>query len=68
MGLTVNVVGFVALFIAITVFSKIKPIFEVADLPTIEDIWWGPGDPKKTDTSIVPFKINVSDAVSTIKI
>lgn len=32
-------------------------------LPTLQETWWGPGLPTKEDTSIKPFKINISDEV-----
>lgn len=32
--------------------------------PPRDDQWWGPGTPEKEDTSIRPFKINISDKVN----
>lgn len=34
-------------------------------IPPPDNQWWGPGTPGKEDTSIRPFKINISDKVNT---
>lgn len=50
----------------ITAFVSYKvhrALFEVPPLPKIEETWWGPGKPGKEDTTIRPFKINVSEEV-----
>lgn len=65
MGLFGNLVGFVAILTAVTLFLKIKPILTPPAKPQIDDIWWGPGDPSNMDTSIKPFMINISGDVST---
>lgn len=39
-------------------------MFKFPEKPRIDDIWWGQGDPSKTDTSIRPFKIDISNDVS----
>nr|ARE68677.1 juvenile hormone epoxide hydrolase [Epicauta chinensis] len=41
----------------------IHQLLQVPPLPQLEDVWWGPRDATKEDTSIKPFKINVSDEV-----
>lgn len=64
MGLVGNLAALVVILTAITVFSKIKSALEYPEKPQIEDVWWGAGEPSKTDTSIRPFKINVQDEVS----
>lgn len=33
-------------------------------IPPRDDQWWGPGTPGTEDTSIRPFKINISDKVN----
>lgn len=65
MGIVTNLAALVVLLTAITVFSKIKSALEYPEKPKINDIWWGAGEPSKTDTSIRPFKINVQEEVST---
>lgn len=64
MGFTGNIVSFALLVIAIISYTKIKAIFDFPEKPHVGDVWWGPGTPSKTDTSIKPFKIKVSDDVS----
>lgn len=68
MGYTGKLVAVVLLFTTVTFYVKIKSIFDPPEKPQVDDIWWGPGDPSKTDTSIRPFKINIPDSVSKIKI
>lgn len=51
------------LIVCIWVYRKIKFFFEVPAMPKLEQIWWGPGDPKTEDVTIEPFVINVSDEV-----
>lgn len=66
MGLAGNLTAFVALLTAITLYAKIKPLLDSPEKPQIDDIWWGPGEPSKTDTSIRPFKIDVPEDVSIV--
>lgn len=65
MGFVGNLAALVVLLTAITVFSKIKSALEYPKKPPLDDIWWGAGEPSKTDKGIRPFKINVQDEVST---
>jgi juvenile hormone epoxide hydrolase len=53
-------------FVIITVFIayQISKLYETPPIPKLEDTWWGPRDPSKEDTSIQPFKIDISDSVS----
>lgn len=41
----------------------IKKLLEPPILPKIENTWWSSQDPTEEDTSILPFRINVSDEV-----
>jgi juvenile hormone epoxide hydrolase len=52
-------------FVIITVFIayQISKLYETPPIPKLEDTWWGPRDPSKEDTSIQPFKIDISDSV-----
>lgn len=38
-------------------------IFKSPRIPKLEETWWGPGESKDVDTSVRPFKINISDKV-----
>lgn len=38
-------------------------LYSIPEKPILKDTWWGPGSPKAEDTSIKPFKINISDQV-----
>lgn len=67
MGLAGNLVALVFLLIAISVYFKIKPMFGYPEKPHVSDIWWGPSDLSSIDTSIKPFKINVSNEVSSLR-
>lgn len=64
MGLAGNLLALVSILIAVSLYFKIKLVFESPAKPIVDDIWWGPGDPSTTDTNIKPFQINVSDDVS----
>lgn len=64
MGLVGNFAALFVILTAITLYSKIKPLVNYPEKPQVEDIWWGPGDASKVDTSIKPFKINIPDNVS----
>ncbi|GJQ78677.1 Jheh2 [Trypoxylus dichotomus] len=44
-------------------FARINRLLEVPPLPVLEDVWWGPGEPRKVDTSIRPFKIDIPQKV-----
>lgn len=61
MGLIIKLV-----FLIVTVLTayQISKLFDTPPVPKLENTWWGPRDPSKEDTSIKPFKINVSDEVS----
>lgn len=57
---------FAILIVGLGVFSyvKIKPIFDVPEKPDLGEPWWKVSKPTKVDTSIRPFKIQVSNEVS----
>ncbi|KAI4471855.1 epoxide hydrolase 1-related [Holotrichia oblita] len=44
---------------------KINSLLEVPPMPVLEETWWGPGQAKKVDTSIRPFKIDIPEKVIT---
>ncbi|CAH0556944.1 unnamed protein product [Brassicogethes aeneus] len=44
-------------------FKVKNALFEVPELPKLEDTWWGPRDPSREDKAITPFKINVAEDV-----
>ncbi|KAJ8948747.1 hypothetical protein NQ318_017916 [Aromia moschata] len=48
---------------ALLYFKVIKPLYDVPPVPQLKETWWGSGDPAQEDTSIRPFKINVSDEI-----
>lgn len=58
---------FGTLLTAIITYKVHKALFEVPPLPKIEETWWGPGKPGKIDTSIRPFKINISEEVNWVE-
>jgi hypothetical protein len=61
MGLILKLVlAIITVFIA----YQISKLYETPPIPNLEDTWWGPRDSSKEDTSIQPFKIDVSDTVS----
>ncbi|KAI4471873.1 epoxide hydrolase 1-related [Holotrichia oblita] len=59
MGLFARIFLVVSAISIILIGLKINRLLEVPPLPVLENTWWGPGDPKKVDTSIRPFKINI---------
>lgn len=63
MSNTSLVVALIAAALSVIIYFQLKPIFELPQIPEVEEIWWGRGDPKKTDTKIRPFKIDISDEV-----
>lgn len=64
MGYVGKLVAVVFILIGASFYVRIKSIFDPPEKPQVDDIWWGPGDPSKVDTSIRPFKINIPDSVS----
>ncbi|CAH1104541.1 unnamed protein product [Psylliodes chrysocephalus] len=56
---------FAILIVGLGVFSyvKIKPIFDVPEKPDLGEPWWKVSKPTKVDTSIRPFKIQVSNEI-----
>lgn len=64
MGFVRNLTILISILIAMTLYSTMKSMFKYPETPQVENIWWGAGEPSKTDTSIRPFKINVADNVS----
>ncbi|KAI4471858.1 epoxide hydrolase 1-related [Holotrichia oblita] len=63
MGLFARIFLVVSAISIILIGLKINRLLEVPPLPVLENTWWGPGDPKKVDTSIRPFKINIPQKV-----
>lgn len=68
MGFAGKCASIVVVILAVYLFYKIKTLAEPPETPQVDDIWWGPGNPAKVDSSIRPFKIDVSDAVSYLTI
>lgn len=56
--LTVLVVIF-----AVLAYFVIKPMLDVPKVPNLGEKWWKTGKPTKVDTSIKPFKVQVSDEI-----
>lgn len=57
--------GLLAFFgTAVLVYFKLNSYPKV---PVYPDTWWGTGDPTKEDTTIRPFKIDISQSVSVIQ-
>lgn len=44
-------------------FVKYSGIFEIPQVPTLEDTWWGPENKGGDDVRIRPFQISVPDEV-----
>lgn len=63
MGCACTLIVVALVFIIIWVYTKIKFFFEVPCVPKLQQIWWGPGDPKTEVGRIEPFEISISDAV-----
>ncbi|RZC34646.1 juvenile hormone epoxide hydrolase-like protein [Asbolus verrucosus] len=42
---------------------KVNNIIKPPPLPRLEETWWGNGDPWRTDKSIRPFRVNISDKI-----
>ncbi|XP_017768877.1 PREDICTED: juvenile hormone epoxide hydrolase 1-like [Nicrophorus vespilloides] len=53
----------VASLIAVFVGVKIKECSKSPPIPTVPEPYWGPGKEVKDDTTIKPFKVNISDNV-----
>lgn len=51
---------------AVGVYYKTKQLFSFPKKPIVEDTWWGPGKTSKAESSIKPFKINISEDVSMV--
>ncbi|XP_066259194.1 juvenile hormone epoxide hydrolase 1-like [Euwallacea similis] len=60
MGLILQgLVGLLFLTVGYVLFNK----FTVQEIPQYPDTWWGKGDPSKEDTTIRPFKIDISNEI-----
>lgn len=66
MSFSKTVTAIVFALFAITFFYRTQELFEFTKKPTVENVWWGPGEPSKTNTNIRPFNINISEDVSMI--
>ncbi|XP_044766430.1 juvenile hormone epoxide hydrolase 1-like [Coccinella septempunctata] len=42
---------------------KISSLFQIPEVPHLEETWWGEGVPSVNDDAVYSFKINVSDEV-----
>lgn len=54
----------ITILISGSVYFYVK-VKEIPSIPTLEEKWWASGSPQKEDTTIRPFKINISDEVNT---
>ncbi|XP_067008639.2 juvenile hormone epoxide hydrolase 1 [Anabrus simplex] len=66
MGVLRNLVlsgGVLIVFLAVSIGVLWSFISQPAPIPELEPTWWGPGAARKDDTTIKPFKINVSNEV-----
>lgn len=66
MGFFKSVTAIIFALVAVTIYFRTKQLFEFTKKPSVEDIWWGPGEPSKANTNIRPFKVNISEEVSMI--
>lgn len=65
MGVFTKLFLLVILPLAILIASIYLKLNKVAPLPVLEEKWWGPGLAHKQETTIIPFKIDVSREVIT---
>ncbi|KAK9732161.1 Epoxide hydrolase N terminus [Popillia japonica] len=65
MGSCLKIFLVISVILSILIGLKINSLLEVPPMPVLEETWWGPGQPKKVDTSIRPFKIDIPDKVIT---
>ncbi|XP_057668361.1 juvenile hormone epoxide hydrolase 1-like [Diorhabda carinulata] len=63
MGIFFKLSAIIIAISAILIFVFIKPIFEPANIPELKEKWWKIHKPAKVDTSIKPFKVQVSDEI-----
>lgn len=53
---------------AVYIGYVVKEMLEPPPLPVLkDDVWWGPGEARKVDESIRPFKIQISNEVTELK-
>lgn len=64
MGFTKTITAVVISLLAISLYFEVKKLHEFPKKPKVENTWWGPGSPSKTDAPITEFKINISEDVS----
>ncbi|EFA00569.1 Juvenile hormone epoxide hydrolase 1-like Protein [Tribolium castaneum] len=56
-------IKFIVLLIALAIGNVIYKINTKESVKVPPETWWGPGDPSKEDTRIVPFKIQVPNQI-----
>lgn len=59
-----NIVAVIFMVLAVYTYFELRSKLQPPSIPDLGEIWWGSGEPGKEDTSIKPFKINVSKSVS----
>lgn len=64
MWLAVKLLSVWVVLLAVGLAVLYQKVFAPGPLPNLRDEWWGPGQPKKVDEAVKPFKINIPDSVS----
>lgn len=65
MGAFTKIIILVTVISTIIIGVKINNLLKIPPRPQLKDVWWGPGESKKVDTAIRPFKIEISKQVHT---
>ena len=60
----IKVAGLVSLAMAIGFGYIWHKLDEFPDIPDLPDTYWGAGQPKPDDKSVVPFSVNIKESVS----
>jgi len=63
MGACGKISALLVAVLAVAAYITVKPMFDVPEVPQLEEKWWKVSKPTKVDTSIKPFKIQVSDEI-----
>uniref|UniRef100_A0A6P7GN73 Epoxide hydrolase n=1 Tax=Diabrotica virgifera virgifera TaxID=50390 RepID=A0A6P7GN73_DIAVI len=63
MGCCAKVGAVVAVLLAVLVVYSTKSLFQTPKVPDLGEKWWKVAKPAKVDTSIKPFKIQISDEI-----
>ncbi|CAG9826364.1 unnamed protein product [Diabrotica balteata] len=63
MGCCAKVGALVAVLLAVLIVYCTKSLLETPEVPDLGERWWKVAKPAKVDTSIKPFKIQISDEI-----